>query len=162
MSLNLSNFGGIKGYANMIHAAKIVFAYAVFVFGMLWPCRVICQSKAPASLITFINNDEDEPVKQKLSVYIDGKKHCVVPHQSYVNITVDSGEHTFFAAFPGTRKLKKKMEEESINVWVAPGQTYYFLLIVNMSRRYGITCTAILEDGAKKLMRSAKIVDCKP
>jgi hypothetical protein len=138
-------------------------ARVLFVFiALMQIAGLSAQSTRGKSDLVFISADIEDSRHQLFSIYIDGVRYCGLPNNNYITVSVDTGEHSFFANKSTRKKIKKQWEGSALSLNLEAGKTYYMNLVINNEARAGVSLTPILESSAKQLMASCtKLQDKK-
>ena len=124
----------------------------------LWFLTSFGQSPAPEIILLRPEGDlmGDKPVW----IYIDGKKVCSVTAGQHIQLKQPAGEHAYFVSFSAQKKLKPKQSAEAVSVTCTADKTTYLLIVSNPANKKSVSCAAIVEDSAEKLLLNSRKQDC--
>ncbi len=124
----------------------------------LWFISSFGQS--PAARIVVLRSSEDFMGDKPVWIYADGKKICSVTAGQHIQLNQPAGEHTFYVSYSGKNKLTPKQTAEAVSVACAAEKTTYLLIVSNPANKKSVSCAAIVEDSAEKLLLNSRKHDC--
>lgn len=124
----------------------------------LWFLSSIGQS--PTARIVVLRSSDDFMGDKPVWIYADGKKICSVTAGQHIQLMQPLGEHAFYVSYSGKNKLKAKQMAEAVSVACSAEKTTYLLIVSNPANKKSVSCAAIVEDSAEKLLLNSRKQDC--
>lgn len=116
--------------------------------------------QSPVANIIILRSSEDFMGNKPVWIYADGKKICSVTAGQHIQLKQPVGEHTYYVSYAAKNKLKPKQMAEAVSVACAAEKTTYLLIVSNPANKKSVSCAAIVENSAEKLLLNSRKHDC--